>query len=192
MMIPAILSALVVAAPADIVCPIMGSKVPATAKSFDDYAGVRYTYCCGGCSEDFKKNPTEAIAKVIDTKQVSGKALFDPISRQRIEEKNAKASSDYKGVRYFFTTTAEKAKFDKKPADYATIPAKESMTCPVSHEVIGGYANAIAYRNIDGVRYYICCAGCVPEFDKDPKRYTAKIQDTVKAPGFANPVAHDH
>ena len=157
-----------------------------------DYSGVRYTFCCPGCDTPFNKDPKASIAKLVAKNWVSGKSLFNPISGDRIDEKKSKASSDYKGTRFFFLTTAEKTKFDKAPATYGVAPAKESLTCPVSHEKIEGYANAITYRNIGGVRYYICCAGCIAPFDKEPARYTAKIQDTVKAPAVSNPGKSDH
>lgn len=185
-------AAILLQKPVDIVCPTTGEKVPATATKFDDYAGVRFTYCCPGCEKPFVANPAKALAQIVSKNWVSGKSLFNPVTGARIDEKAAKGFSDYKGVRYFFASAKEKTKFDAAPATYGTMPTKESLTCPVSHEVIAGYANAIAYRNIGGVRYYICCAGCIQPFDKEPARYTAKIKETVKAPAISNPGKSDH
>ncbi|MBL8060349.1 MAG: hypothetical protein JNK63_06495 [Chthonomonas sp.] len=184
MMISALLTTLVTLAPVDVTCPIMGHKAPDNPTEYSDFAGVRYAYCCGGCEGTFEKDMSGAMAKVISKGKVAGQGLFDPISRLRIQAKNAKASSDYKGVRYYFAKATDKAKFDKAPATFATAPAKESLTCPVMGDKMAGYDDAWSYRDLNGVRFYLCCGSCTSEFGKNPTKYAAKFRNTIKAPSF--------
>lgn len=179
-------TAVVLAPPAPMVCPIMGSPVSATSKSFDDYAGVRFTYCCAGCDAKFAADPAKSIAKMTEKKWVGGKSLFDPVNGSRVYEAKAKGFSDYKGVRFFFENAANKTKFDAKPVQYGELPKQESLVCPVSEEKIGGYANASNFKDFQGVRYYLCCGGCIDPFNKDTAKFAAIVKKSVKAPAIAN------
>lgn len=179
-------AALLGQAATQVVCPIMGSRVPANAP-FDDFNGVRFAYCCPGCDAKFARNPLASLKSANDKKWVIGKSLFDPVARTRVWENRSKGFSDYKGVRFYFTTEANKATFDASPAKFGELPTKESLVCPVTEEKIGGYQNASDYVDFDGVRYYICCAGCLPKMEADPAKYAKAASKHVKAPGIANP-----
>ncbi len=66
------------AAPTEIKCAVMGSKVniaSATAKHmYADYKGKRYFFCCGGCPSAFQKEPAKyAKAASIPTPKASKK-----------------------------------------------------------------------------------------------------------------------
>ncbi len=158
---------------APLTCAIMGGNADKTAPGVD-YKGVHYAFCCPMCPGAFAKNPEKAINADRNKGQTIGEALFDPVSQTRIQEKDAKASSDVNGVRYLFASTDEKAKFDASPAQYTAVPAKEALYCPVEKEAIKGYASAGSYRDYNGVRYFFCCNGCPQQFDKKPADY-AKV-----------------
>lgn len=168
------------------VCAIMGSPVPADAK-FHDYNGARFSFCCAGCDTKFAKDPIAALKNAETKKWVIGTSLFNPVSGMRLDTKAVKATSDYKGIRYVFATTAEKATFDKAPAKYAAMPTKDSLTCPVSKEKIGGYAGAFKFVDYKGTRYYICCGGCAPKFEANPAKFVGGIASTVGKPKVSDP-----
>jgi YHS domain-containing protein len=46
----------------------------------------------------------------------------DPVCKMQVEEKNAAAVSDYKGVRYYFCMPGCKEKFDREPEKYLSKP----------------------------------------------------------------------
>ncbi|ALU40877.1 hypothetical protein AS188_15265 [Kocuria flava] len=52
----------------------------------------------------------------------------------------------------------------------------EVAECPVmpGNQVVKAEAEAKGYyRDYEGQRYWLCCAGCGPAFDADPAKYTA-------------------
>jgi len=107
-----------------LVCPVMGGDT--TAKNpHTDRAGIRYFYCCPMCKGAFENNAKTIIASAQKRGGTFGLSLTDPITNHRINPAQAKASTDYKGIRYLFTSKASKATFDKahapKTNPYATI-----------------------------------------------------------------------
>lgn len=54
------------------------------------------------------------------------------------------------------------------PADLA-----ECVVMPGSTVVKADAEAAGLYRDVDGTRYWFCCAGCAPRFDADPAAYIA-------------------
>ena len=52
--------------------------------------------------------------------------------------------------------------------------SEEMAECPVMAGTTVHKATAVSkglYRDFDGTRYYLCCAGCGPRFDADPNKY---------------------
>ena len=168
----------------DFTCPMLGSK--ANPNLYVDYDGLRMYVCCGGCFASMQKDPAKLYAEGVEKKATFSESLFDPISHNRIQADKAEASSDYKGVRYYFKSNDEKAKFDASPKTFAVVPKKESLVCAVSKEKIGSYAEAGGYADYKGVRYYFCCGDCPTEFAKDPAKYAAAVKDKVAAPAIHN------
>ena len=154
-------------------CPIMGGPVSAGATPME-YAGSLYGFCCGNCEAKFAGDPKAAVKASKNGKKTVATFLFDPVTQKRIKAKKAKASTDYQGTRYYFSSEENKTKFVSKSKKYAKVPAKESMTCPVMGTKIKSYSKADSYADHDGVRYYICCAGCVKPMASDPKKYAGK------------------
>ncbi|ANJ25743.1 hypothetical protein [Agromyces aureus] len=54
------------------------------------------------------------------------------------------------------------------PEDLAECPVMKGSTVVKSKAEAAGL-----YRDVDGVRYWFCCAGCGPKFDADPAAYIA-------------------
>lgn len=56
-------------------------------------------------------------------------------------------------------------------------PADDDMAvCPVmeGRPVVKSVAEAAGlFRDYEGTRYWLCCAGCGPLFDADPQKYVA-------------------
>lgn len=153
-----------IAAQTPLSCPVMGSPVNEKSPAVD-YAGVRYAFCCPGCDTQFASEPQKFIASEKNKGKILGTALFDPVSRGRVEAKTAKGgSSDFEGTRFLFLKAENKKAFDAEPKKYAKAPAKESLFCPVTGEVVESAAKAPAFVDHEGVRYYFCCAGCIGGF----------------------------
>ncbi|MDR3692391.1 MAG: YHS domain-containing protein [Fimbriimonas sp.] len=166
-----------------VVCPMTAEEVSVPFASID-FAGTRYSMCCGGCPDGFKKDPAAALKSDKLKGKTVGIFLFDPVSNKRIEPKNAAGgSSDYKGTRYLFATADEKAKFEANPKDFVKQkPTKEVLYCVVAGEAIKNYASAGGYVDIGTTRYYTCCANCLAKLKADPATYSAKGADHTKDP----------
>ncbi len=157
-----------------------------------DYNGVRFTYCCGGCDAEFIKAPQAALEKAAKAGKTVGVFLFDPVSQKPIDsEKAAGGSSDYKGVRFFFSSTEDKTTFDKSPAKFGVLPKKEALFCPINKAPVASYDKASGYGDYEGTRYYFCCAGCDTPFAKDPAKFAPDAKDYVKAPKAIKPTTKD-
>ncbi len=162
-------------------CPVMGGASKANGP-YTDYNGIRFQYCCDGCDAKFEKEPAKYIAEAAKSGKTIGYSLFDPVSGQRVLASKAKASADYKGIRYYFETEADKTSFDASPIKFAAMPAKQSLVCPVMGSKIANYVSANSYTDYEGTRYYYCCPGCQAPFTKDPAKYVPNAQKNVTAP----------
>lgn len=163
-----------------IVCAVMHSKVNTDVPAVD-FAGSRFTFCCGGCDGQFKANPTKFLAKDTLKGDTIGEFLFDPATGLPITPKKAKAWTDHGGIRYYFADAASKTSFAAQADSMAKV-TKESLVCPISGETIKDYASAAGYADFDGVRYYTCCANCLTALRKDAKGALAKSKAVVTAP----------
>jgi YHS domain-containing protein len=54
--------------------------------------------------------------------------------------------------------------------------AIEQKTCPVE----GGAINKSLFTVYKGKKVYFCCAGCKPEFEKNPEKYISKLPQFAK------------
>jgi len=165
-----------------LVCPMTGEAVSATSPSID-FAGTRFQMCCGDCPAGFKKDPSAAVKAARAKGKTFGTFLFDPITNARIDAKAAKASSDYRGTRYLFTSADEKAKFDADPKTIiGKTPKKEVLFCAVAGHAIKNYAAAGGYLDINGTRYYTCCTNCLAKLKADNTLATKAPAEQVKDP----------
>jgi YHS domain-containing protein len=67
------------------------------------------------------------------------------------------------------------------PALSVAAQAKEQTTCPV----LGGNIDKNVYTDYQGKRIYFCCAACVDEFNKNPKKYLQKLKEAGVTPEAA-------
>jgi YHS domain-containing protein len=138
----------------------MKEPVPAKAKAVE-YAGGRYAFCCAGCDVAFTKSPEKFIKEALGNDAPVALFLFDPVTGNRIEETDAKATLVHHGVRYLFASPDGMTEFQSRPDQYAARPERESLTCPVSGKTIARYSAAAGYKDYDGVRYYVCSPTCL-------------------------------
>lgn len=140
---------------------------PATTMS---YGGAIFGTCCAGCDGPFLKDPKAAIAKAVKANKAIGAFRFDPVSGKSIDGKKTAAYSDYRAIRYYFASADEKKAFDAKPSNFVGDIKAESTQCPVSKEEVAADM-AFGYKDVDGVRYYICCGNCAPKFNAEPAKF---------------------
>lgn len=163
------------------VCPVAGSPISIDSPAVD-YRGVRYQTCCMNCMGAFQKDPAACVSAEKNQKKVVGVSLFDPISGLAITAKKAKGGfSDFAGTRFYFANPGGKTTFDADPKKYGTIPAKESMFCPVLKVDLKNYYGAHGFVDFEGVRYYACCANCFGQMKAGMAKFApnaaAKVAD---------------
>lgn len=144
------------------------------------YGGAQYFFCCGGCDKKFSAEPTKFTAMAAKSGATIGKFMFDPITGKKADLSSA-ITTDFHGLRYYFANEGNKKKFLAKPESFATSPAKEALTCAVAGDKMASPADAFAYVDFKGVRYYMCCAGCLPKMQKEPAKYAKKVKATPVA-----------
>jgi len=64
--------------------------------------------------------------------------------------------------------------------------AKGQLVCPVMGSAIASASKASGYSDHDGRRYFFCCGGCKPAFDKDPGKYSRPLAMVQESPKAAN------
>ncbi|MFI5386772.1 MAG: hypothetical protein ACHQ50_11705 [Fimbriimonadales bacterium] len=144
------------------------------------YGGATFGTCCGGCDAPFTKDPVGLIAKAVKANKTVGAFQFDPVSGLRIEAEKVVAFSDYKAIRYCFTSADEKKSFDAAPAKYVTDIKSETYFCPIMEQDTN-FEEAASYADYKGVRYFMCCASCVKKFRGDPAKYVKNSEGKLKA-----------
>lgn len=158
-----------------IVCAVSGDPIDTESKHFD-VNGIRFAVCRPDCEAEFRKAPFSWLVKSAREGRIVGIGVFDPISGKRLTPQTARGgTSDFGGVRFAFSTPANKAVFDAEPKRYGTIPEKSSETCPIMGVKLGPLFLAPAFRDIDGVRYFACCEQCMPKLLSE--RYTPANRD---------------
>lgn len=146
-----------------------------------DYNGVRYGTCCGGCGSAFEQAPVHTLQHDAKKGWLVGVSLFDFVSGNRIQAKDAKFHEDYKGVRYLFSSQADLSKFQADPAKYSKSPAKEVLFCPVNQDAVASISAASGFFDYKGARYYTCCRDCLAPLKADPTKYiTPNIEAKAK------------
>ncbi|MBC8064696.1 MAG: YHS domain-containing protein [Chlorobia bacterium] len=178
-MLIATLATLVIGQSAAISCPVMGSAIHGKGSGSIDFNGARYTMCCGGCDAGFKATPDKFLKQSAEKKLTVGVFMYDPTTGVKLEAKNAKGTSDFGGLRYYFATADAKKAFDAEPKKYTVQPKKEALWCAVMNHALASYKEAGAYVDHGDTRYYICCAGCLGKMKEKTAEYAAKIADKV-------------
>lgn len=172
----------IVMAQAPLSCAVMGSPVKGKGSGSYDYNGARYTMCCAGCNGTFEKTPEKFVKQATEKKWTVGASLYDPTTGVKVQANEAKGSSDFGGLRYYFASAEAKKTFDANPKKFAVQPKKEALWCPVMNHAIPSYKEAGAYVDKGDTRYYLCCSGCLGKMNEKPAEYMAKVADKVSAP----------
>lgn len=164
-------------------CAVMLDHAAKVDGPSTEYAGLRVSYCCPGCKGKFEAKPAEHLKKAAEAKKVIATSLFDPVTGRRLEKDGIEGTFDYQGVRWQFSSTDSLDAFKKEPKTYAKLPEKEALFCPVMKSEIASPSEAVAYEDYEGVRYYICCGGCVGKFAGDPAKFAPNAASYVKPTG---------
>lgn len=159
-------------------CPVMTKGFANLEGPSVVYAGAVFYFCCPGCDANFAKTPAKFVTQATKGTTAIGRFLFDPVTGKKVDTGSG-FTSDFKGIRYFFESKDNLELFTKTPAKFATMPTKEVLTCPVAGDKMTSPKDAFAYMDVKGVRYYICCAGCMPKMASEPTKYTAKMKPTA-------------
>ncbi len=127
------------ATPINKVCPVGGGEVDPDVTIQHD--GKTIGFCCGGCDEDFKKDPPKymaIIAKELDAAKEKDKGKKKDDGKEKEKKLNAK--------------------------------------CPVTDDD----ADKAITTTYKGRTIAFCCKGCIEDFEKDPKKYLAKLDAAEK------------
>lgn len=162
-------------------CAVMGSSGSVEPGKAVDYAGVRYSFCCPGCDQAFIKEPTKYTSEPKGA--LIGYSLFNVVDGSKIDfrKRSVLKASDYKGVRYYFANDEQVKQFKAEPSKFIA-PEKEALFCPVMKEEVSSYAEAGGFVDVDGVRYYVCCPGCIGALKNDPAKYVESAKEAVSEP----------
>ena len=57
-------------------------------------------------------------------------------------------------------------------ANFSFAEGNAQTTCPV----MDGKINQALYADVEGVRIYVCCAGCIALIQADPAKYIEKMK----------------
>lgn len=169
-------------------CPVMPDHaVPAEAKAVE-YRGIRVQFCCPGCEPKFAANPEKYLAEAAAANKVVGQFLFDVTSGELLNMRRATYHHTYKGVRYSFSKQENFNKFKANPGRFVdNAPKKEALFCPVMKEAVASYGSASHFVDYNGVRYYLCCGGCVEPFRANPGNFIRNAANYVKEPKVIQP-----
>lgn len=164
------------------VCAVKGIPIPVVGKTtqYSAYRGARYYFCSAKYKSVFLENPAKYASEAAKSSGVKAAFLFDPVSTRRLNADKAFTHSDYQGIRFFFSSAADKETFDKSPQKYGVLPKKDALFCPVANLPVGNYGNASDYSDTGGVRYFFCCAGCKEKFDSNPAKHLEGYEEKLK------------
>ncbi|MGY2499050.1 YHS domain-containing protein, partial [Klebsiella pneumoniae] len=73
-----------------LVCAVMPDNSVNNKAAGMEYAGAKYTFCCGMCPGAFKKDPAKYVKTAAESDTVVGTSLFDAVTGARIDLKKAK------------------------------------------------------------------------------------------------------
>jgi YHS domain-containing protein len=67
--------------------------------------------------------------------------------------------------------------------------AEGQLVCPVMGGIIPSADKAAGHSDHEGTRYYFCCPGCKPQFDKEPSKYAKAHEDHQHDQGAETEIA---
>jgi YHS domain-containing protein len=183
-------------------CPISGKKLGGdpVVKVYD---GREIRFCCPACPAQFEKDQASNLAK-LDEKIIKDQGPLYPLKTSVVTGKDlpAKPFEFVYGNRLILLgAESEKAEFLKNPKKYlgaldeAVIEQQGKdyplTKCPVSGEAYGGEMGKPVDVVIAGRLIRLCCKGCMPDLEKDPAKFIAKV-DEARAGKTGKPGGGDH
>lgn len=130
------------------------------------------------------------IAGVQESQAVDKKMEGETVKKQTVcpvmgGAVNTNLYVDYDGKRIYVcckdcieTVKKDPVKYIRELEAAGVTLYKAQTTCPV----MGGKIDKKVYADYDGKRIYFCCAGCIPQFKKDPGTYLKKLEGEGIAP----------
>jgi len=162
--------------------PVTGEVVNAAAATID-FKGIRYMVNSKAEKSQFVANPDQCLASPKLSVLLVGVDQFDPVTGVRVDLAHARGGySDVASTRYWFATAVEKTQFDADPTKFDQIPPKEALVDATTKMPLSGYADAGAYVDCMGVRYYLKSADSIPTFQAAEQTLAARIADKVTDP----------
>ena len=125
--------------------------------------------------------------------------VVDPVCKMTIEDKDAVATSLYKGTAYYFCAEQCKKDFDKNPEAYIQkdVPGPQLMTLSPKKEVkeeatVRTAKDPVCSMTVDpetarfrheynGQTYFFCSEHCLNKFRNEPERFSKQKADAVPA-----------
>jgi Cu+-exporting ATPase len=101
--------------------------------------------------------------------------VVDPVCRMTIDDKDAAATSTFKGTTYYFCSKPCKEDFDKNPESFVGVPKVEEMIAATAKAIAEMAKDPICgmvipkersiKREVGGRAYYFCSEDCVRTFE---------------------------
>lgn len=102
--------------------PVCGMTVdPEQAAGKSKYKGEEYFFCSANCKRKFDANPEAFVEE-----KEAGETAVDPVCGMTVEKAKADATSEYKGITYYFCNPNCKKKFDADP-EAALAPKEKTV-----------------------------------------------------------------
>lgn len=155
-------------------CPVMGHPASDSQPKVL-YKGTVFGFCCGGCVDTFAKEPEKYLKAHAGDSKAIGYALYDVVAGVIIPKDAKTHDVVHGGVLYRFLSAENEKKFETEPKKFVAPAQEANSICPVSEETLKP-GKAGAFRDYNGVRYYLCCADCIGAFDKNPAEFAAKVK----------------
>ncbi|HTQ10668.1 MAG TPA: YHS domain-containing protein [Fimbriimonadaceae bacterium] len=165
--------------PPPIYCPATLEKIEGKPALTVDYGGILFETCCAGCGNPVMQKPGQLLADAIKARKTVGQFEYDPVTGLKIDLTKATIYSDYRSVRYFFTSDDEKKTFDASPSKFVSDVKSEAYFCPVT-KTATDEKSAGSYADYKGTRYFFCCGDCRKAFKENPDKFAANAADAVK------------
>lgn len=161
----------------ELLCPVNHEPI-VSGGPVVEYKGNTFEFCCPGCDLKFEADPKKYLLQAEEEGIVIGRSQFDLVSGKKIKA-NSTHQYAFQGVLYQFESEANRAEFANLPGLYANMPKQYSLTCPVLGTKLEKTSEASDFIDFEGVRYYFCCMGCSPKFEKDPTAFSQKVMNSL-------------
>lgn len=164
------------------VCIVSGEKIENVAKAPKfTYKGKSYAFCCNGCMNKFKANPTTYLTKTASVKSASKTAGASCCADGKCDDEK---TADAKGAccaeegNTAATKTASKQPTAAELKQYANV-VNGKLWCPVMDEFVEDMKKGIKVAHA-GKTYLLCCSDCRKSFNKNPAKYAKMVTDKQK------------